>query len=130
MINYYVFININLRYLYKIMYYEITFHTKILSKIKKMFGINSVQHKYPKKDTIQLSNLCFLFTKIGQLAVFLYFGTFTMHTFEISLLSLLAIAVGLFFGVKLKRKIDKELYKKILQGLLFIIASMLVVVSV
>lgn len=101
--------------------------TNVVAPLMIMY---TLELKYSKKDTIQLSNLCFLFTKIGQLAVFLYFGTFTMHTFEISLLSLLAIAVGLFFGVKLKRKIDKELYKKILQGLLFIIASMLVVVSV
>ena len=101
--------------------------TNVVAPLMIMY---TMELNYSKKDTIQLSNLCFLFTKIGQLAVFLYFGTFTMHTFEISMLSIIAIALGLFLGIKLKRRIDKELYKKILQVLLFIIASMLVFVSI
>jgi len=92
--------------------------------------IYTLELKYSKKDTIQLSNLCFLFTKIGQIAVFLYFGTFTMNTLEISFISVIAVIVGLFFGLKIKKKIDKQLYTKILKVLLFIIASSLVVTTI
>ena len=101
--------------------------TNVVAPLMIMY---TMELNYSKKDTIQLSNLCFLFTKIGQLVVFLYFGTFTMHTFELSMLSVIAIALGLFLGIKLKKRIDKELYKKILQVLLFIIATILVFVSI
>lgn len=88
--------------------------------------IYTLELKYSRKDTVQLSNLCFLFTKLGQLAVFLYFANFSQDTFEGSIFSVLSILCGMFLGIKLKKRIDAKFYTKILKVLLFIIACMLI----
>lgn len=88
--------------------------------------IYTLELKYSRKDTVQLSNLCFLFTKIGQITVFLYFGSFTYETFNISMLSVVVVCLGMFLGIKIKKRIDTKFYVKILKGLLFIIACTLV----
>ncbi|AXH14644.1 sulfite exporter TauE/SafE family protein [Malaciobacter mytili] len=98
--------------------------TNIVAPLMIMY---TLELKYSKKDTIQLSNLCFLFTKIGQLTVFLYFGTFTLQAFEISIFSVLVVFLGMFLGIKIKKGIDAKFYAKILKILLFIIASTLVI---
>lgn len=98
--------------------------TNVVAPLMIMY---TLEMKYSRKDTIQLSNLCFLFTKIGQIAVFLYYGTFTIETFKISLLTVFVVCLGMYFGIKIKRKIDVKYYTKILKGLLFIIASFLVI---
>ena len=82
--------------------------------------------KYTRKDTIQLSNLCFLFTKIGQISVFIYLGSFTMEAFNISMLTLVGVFIGMFFGAKIKKLIDAKFYIKILKILLFFISLMLI----
>lgn len=97
--------------------------TNIVAPLMIMY---TMEMNYTKKDTIQLSNLCFLFTRIGQVVVFLYYGTFAMETFEVSMISLIAVVLGLYFGIKIKKRIDRKLYTKILKILLFIIASILV----
>ncbi|RXJ81950.1 sulfite exporter TauE/SafE family protein [Arcobacter sp. F2176] len=101
--------------------------TNIVAPLMIMY---SIEMKYSKKDTIQLSNLCFLFTKIGQMGVFLYYGSFTFESFKVSMLSLIIVAIGLFFGIKLKKRIDAKFYAKILKVLLFIIATILVIETV
>lgn len=88
--------------------------------------IYTLELKYSKKDTIQLSNLCFLFTKLSQLAVFLSLGAFSIRTLEVSMFGTFAVSLGLFFGLKIKKKIDRKFYTKILKTLLFLIASFLV----
>lgn len=88
--------------------------------------IYTLELKYTKKDAIQLSNLCFLFTKIGQIIVFLYYGAFTYKTFEISFVTLIAVLIGMFLGIKIKKRIDAKFYTMILKGLLFIIACLLI----
>ncbi len=89
--------------------------------------IYTLELKYTKKDTIQLSNLCFLFTKIGQFVVLLYYGVYDSQTFGISFLGVFSVILGLYLGIKLKKIIDAKLYTKILKVLLFIIASILIV---
>lgn len=98
--------------------------TNIVAPLMIMY---TMELKYSKKDTIQLSNLCFLFTKIGQITVFLYFGVFTNEILNISLFSVFAVFLGIYLGIKIKRKIDAKLYTKILKVLLFIIATILIV---
>jgi len=88
--------------------------------------IYTLELKYTRKDTIQLSNLCFLFTKIGQIAVFIYFGSFTMEAFNISMMTLIGVFIGMFIGAKIKKLIDAKFYTKILKMLLFFIASTLI----
>ncbi|WP_072682592.1 sulfite exporter TauE/SafE family protein [Arcobacter sp. LA11] len=89
--------------------------------------IYTLELKYSRKDTIQLSNLCFLFTKIGQLMVFLYFGSFSSETFGGSIIAVLVVLFGMFLGIKINKKIDAKFYTKILKVLLFVIACMLIV---
>jgi len=101
--------------------------TNIVAPLMIMY---SMERNYSKKDTIQLSNLCFLFTKAGQLCIFLYFSAFTVQLFEVSVVGVISVLVGLFIGLKIKRKIDAELYTKILKFLLFTIASMLVFTTI
>lgn len=86
----------------------------------------TLELEYSKKDTIQLSNLCFLFIKIGQISVFLYFGAFTVQAFNMSVISILVIFLGMFIASKIKKIIDAKFYKKILKIILFFIALILV----
>ena len=88
--------------------------------------IYTLELKYTRKDAIQLSNLCFLFTKIGQIVVFLYYGVFTYETLSYSSLSIVGVILGMFLGIQVKKKIDANLYTKILKVLLLIIACGLV----
>ena len=88
--------------------------------------IYTLELKYTKKDTIQLSNLCFLFTKIGQFVVLLSYGVYTEETFSTSALSILAVLLGLYIGLKVKKLIDTKVYVKILKVLLYIIAWLLI----
>lgn len=89
--------------------------------------IYTLELKYSKKDTIQLSNLCFLFSKVGQIIVFVYFGVFTSTAVELSAISFIIVSIGLYFGLIIKKKIDAKFYVKILKVLLFIIACILVI---
>lgn len=98
--------------------------TNVVAPLMIMY---TLEMKYSRKDTIQLSNLCFLFTKIGQIAVFIFYGTFTLETLGISISTVLVVCIGMFFGIKIKKRIDVKYYTKILKGLLFIIASFLVI---
>ncbi|WP_320033524.1 sulfite exporter TauE/SafE family protein [Halarcobacter sp.] len=101
--------------------------TNIVAPLMIMY---TLELKYSRKDTVQLSNLCFLFTKIGQITVFLLHGSFTVEDFNISMIGLAATFIGMFLGIKVKKLIDAKLYVKILKVLLFIIASMLVVQTI
>ncbi|RXJ94201.1 hypothetical protein CRV00_08195 [Malaciobacter molluscorum] len=101
--------------------------TNIVAPLMIMY---TLEMKYTRKDTVQLSNLCFLFTKIGQITVFLLHGSFTVEDFNISMVGLAATFIGMFLGIKVKKLIDSKLYVKILKVLLFIIAFILVVQTI
>ena len=97
--------------------------TNVVAPLMIMY---TLEMKYTRKDTIQLSNLCFLFTKIGQISVFVYFGTFTAEAFNISMMTLIVVFLGMFLGAKIKKYIDAKFYVKILKSLLFFIALTLI----
>lgn len=101
--------------------------TNVVAPLTIMY---TLELKYSKKDTIQLSNLCFLFTKIGQVATFVYLNQFSSTAMQLSFASIFIVAIGLYFGVKIKKKIDANFYAKILKALLFIIACVLVLQTV
>ncbi|XPV67437.1 MAG: sulfite exporter TauE/SafE family protein [Halarcobacter sp.] len=96
--------------------------TNIVAPLMIMY---TLELKYSRKDTVQLSNLCFLFTKMGQLSVFLYYGTFVSEDFNISMISVIVVLLGMFLGIKIKKRIDTKFYVKILKVLLFFIACTL-----
>lgn len=101
--------------------------TNIVAPLMIMY---TLELKYSKKDTIQLSNLCFLFTKIGQIGAFVYLSSFTSHTFSLSLFNVVVISLGMFIGIKIKKHIDIKFYVKILKILLFISASTLAIQTI
>lgn len=98
--------------------------TNVVAPLMIMY---TLELKYSKKDTIQLSNLCFLFTKIGQISVFVYFGTFTGEAFSISMMTLVVVFFGMYLGSKVKRFIDAKFYVKILKVVLFFTALTLII---
>jgi len=98
--------------------------TNVVAPLMIMY---TLELKYTKKDTIQLSNLCFLFTKIGQISVFVYFGTFTIEAFNISMMTLVVVFIGMYLGSKIKKVIDAKFYVKILKVVLFFTALTLIV---
>lgn len=89
--------------------------------------VYSFESNHTKSQTIQFSNLCFLFGKIMQLIVFSFYASFTHTQMGWSLSTLFVVAFALFIGITIKRKIEGELYKFFIKGLLFIMAVMLIV---
>lgn len=88
--------------------------------------IYTLESRFTKTQIIQASNICFLFGKIVQIILFSFASVFTFEEFSSSILSLFAIAIGLFLGIKLKSMIDIHLYKQIIKLILFIIAVTLI----
>lgn len=88
--------------------------------------IYSIESKHTRKEIIQSTNLCFLFGKIIQIVLFAIHGSFNQELLMVSTSSLLVVALAMFVGLKIKNKIPQEMYKKVIQIVLFIIASVLV----
>ena len=88
--------------------------------------IYSIESKHTRKEIIQSTNLCFLFGKIIQIVLFAIHGSFNQELLMVSSSSLLVVALAMFVGLKIKNKIPQEMYKKVIQIVLFIIASVLV----
>lgn len=96
--------------------------TNVMAPILIMFSLES---HYTKSQTIQFSNLCFLFGKIIQLFLFSYLGSFTLQEVGLSLSSLLVVVVAIFIGIKIKKRIDAKAYKRFIKILLFVISMLL-----
>lgn len=76
---------------------------------------------------IQTFNFCFLCGKLFQTLVFATSGVIT-GTIAIATLPLaLIVLLTLFVGMKLRRRIDVETYRRWLKGILFIISLVLIV---
>ena len=84
--------------------------------------IYSLESRHSKKQIIQANNLCFLFGKLIQIILFSSYGEINKSEFTTSLIMLLVTAVALFIGVRIKKRIQADLYKKILKGLLLVLA--------
>lgn len=84
--------------------------------------IYSLESRYSKTQIIQATNLCFLFGKLIQIVLFSSYGEIHKSEFTTSLIMLLVTAVALFIGVKIKKRIEADLYKKALKGLLLVLA--------
>lgn len=87
--------------------------------------IYALESKFSKKEIIQSFNICFLFGKFVQIGIFTASSAFTMNQFNQSSLSLIVIAIALYFGIKIKNYINADLFKKIVKIVLFTIAMIL-----
>jgi uncharacterized membrane protein YfcA len=89
--------------------------------------IYSIESKKSKRDIIQAANMCFLFGKITQIFLFTFAGKFTFNEFSISSLMFIVSAIGIAFGIQIKKKIKADNYIKLLKILLFILAMIILI---
>ncbi len=87
--------------------------------------IYSLESRHSKKQIIQANNLCFLFGKLVQIVLFSVYGEINKSEITTSVMMLIVTAAALFIGVKIKKKIEVDLYKKILRSLLLILAVLI-----
>ena len=88
--------------------------------------IYSLESNYTKKELIQASNLCFLLGKITQLFLFSMSSISIISEITFSSAMLFIISLGLYLGIKIKKKINEHFYRNILQLLLLVLASILI----
>lgn len=89
--------------------------------------IYSLESRHAKGDIIQAANLCFLLGKLMQLVIFSVNGDYTVSQAESSLWMLGVVAVALYAGVQLNRRIRQKLFRRLLRGLLLLLALLLLV---
>lgn len=89
--------------------------------------IYSIESRYTKSEIIQALNLSFMFGKGIQLVLFSLYGKFTLTTLSISTIMLIVIALALFLGIKIRKRIDADLYMKFLRIFLLLIAATLLI---
>lgn len=89
--------------------------------------VYTLESKFSKKEIIQASNICFFVGKVIQIILFTIASAFTLKEVSVSLVTLIAVSVALFLGVKLKKHINSKVYKKLIKLLLFSIAILLIV---
>ncbi len=92
--------------------------------------IYSLESKHSKSELIQSTNLCFLAGKLAQLITFTYHQKVTLHEIYIALMAMVVISISLFMGIRLRKKIKVEIYRKLIRGLLFVLALVLFFQSV
>ncbi|SHI75255.1 hypothetical protein SAMN02745165_00765 [Malonomonas rubra DSM 5091] len=84
--------------------------------------IYSLEAKFEKAEIVQLANICFLFGKAIQLALFTLNGKFALNELMLSSTMLLLVFIALFAGFKIKRRIQQQTYKQVLRTFLFLLS--------
>ena len=87
--------------------------------------VYTLESKFSKKEIIQATNLCFFIGKIIQVIIFTAVSAFTLKELSSSSITLIFVALALYFGIKIRNKIEANLYKKIVKLILLLIATML-----
>ena len=75
---------------------------------------------------IQVFNLCFLAGKLSQIGVFSSFGLLNMRSVMDSIPVIIAAILALAIGIAMRRRIQAELYRKILKRLLLVVSCVLI----
>ena len=79
-----------------------------------------------KEKSIVLMNFCFFSSKLTQIMIFGSTGSFSLN-FLLYMLPVITISlIALFFGTKIRKRINERLYTKILKILLWILSIYLV----
>lgn len=87
--------------------------------------VYSIESKHTKSEMIQAANFCFMFSKLTQITLFTISSSLSFEIATQSFLSVFAVLIALFLGIKLKRVINEQLYKKILKVILFMMSMLL-----
>lgn len=88
--------------------------------------IYSLETRKTKAELIQLSNFCFMLGKAIQLLLFSIYGKFTHSELELAPFMLIFVALALFLGIQIRRKIPEQTFVRIMRGLLVILAGLLI----
>ena len=117
-------------------------------KSKTLFGIGSgiiggltnvmsatliiyvLESKFTKKQIVQSFNICFIFGKVTQIILFSVSSIYTISEVKSSLIPLLFIVIALYFGIKIREKINPLIYTKIIKIALFVIAIALFIQTI
>jgi len=94
--------------------------TNVMAPVLIIFALES---GYNKRELIQASNMCFMSGKLMQLIVFSVHGSFSSEELGLSMGMLLFVALALFIGVRIRRRIHPERYMQVLRGLLWVLAA-------
>jgi len=87
--------------------------------------VYSLESKHTKKEIVQSSNLCFMFSKIIQIILFVYHDSFSQDILETSFYNLIIVAICIIIGLKLKTKVENS-YFKVIKIFLFLMALVLI----
>ena len=98
--------------------------TNVMAPVLIIYALES---KKSKQDTIQASNLCFLFGKITQIFLFTVSTKFTLNELSISSLMFIVSAIGIGFGIRIKKHIKSDSYIKLLKLLLLFLALLILI---
>lgn len=89
--------------------------------------IYSLESKHTKSETIQASNFCFMFGKIIQLVFFSIHGNFNLSELSTSSIMLIVVSLALYLGINFKKKINVNIYKRVLRAFLSVLAMILLI---
>ncbi len=89
--------------------------------------VYSLESDYSKKEIIQASNFCFLLGKLVQLVLFSLNDRFNQTELTSSLMMIIFVSLALYVGLKIKRRINADVYRNVLRWFLFILASSLLI---
>lgn len=89
-----------------------------------------LESKYTKKEIVQSFNICFLFAKIIQIALFATASVFTFEEFSNSIIPLVFIGISLFIGIKIRDKINPKVYSKMVKLVLLVLAIALFIQTI
>lgn len=96
--------------------------TNVMAPVLIIYFLESGHNK---KEIVQAANISFLLGKIVQIVLFWLGGHCTLARFTVSALLTGVAAVAFAGGIVVKKRLDTEVYKKILRVFLFIVALML-----
>ncbi|WP_024954825.1 sulfite exporter TauE/SafE family protein [Sulfurospirillum arcachonense] len=86
-----------------------------------------IESKIPKEKSIIVMNFCFFISKAIQIVIFGIYGSFSSK-FLLLMIPIVTISlIGLFLGLKIRAKLDENLYAKILRLSLWILSCYLII---
>ncbi len=89
--------------------------------------IYSLESKHTKSEIIQASNFSFMFGKTVQLVLFSIHGKYNLSELSTSLVMLVAVSLALYLGINVKKKINVNIYKRVLRAFLSVLAMTLII---
>lgn len=106
------------------------FSLGLLAGVTNIFApVIVVYALYTRMDPVLMVatfNLSFITSKTGQIAGFVVRDAFTAEALELTLWGIGPVLISLWVGIRLRKRIDLETYRKVLKAALWVIAVVLV----